>query len=217
MQRPVNLLQGHVPLLDELAGTGDKLIISVAAGICTHHIENKLGKARIIRTMPNMPAKIRQGITCLCRGKFATEEDMGFAKDIFKHIGEVLEIEEPMMNAATAVSGNGPAYVAFYLNAHNLGCDLAAGKKDEFLKEFSAAACAVGFSRKDARLLTEKTFSGTIEYLKKTGITPQELMVKVASKGGSTEAALKVLNEGASLADAVKAGRARADELSRRD
>jgi pyrroline-5-carboxylate reductase len=204
-------------LLEELTGLGDKLVISIAAGICAHHIENKLGKVRVIRTMPNMPAKIRCGITCLCKGKFATGDDLSFAKDIFKHIGEVLEMDESMMNAATAISGNGPAYVAFYLKAHNLGPDLSVERKNEFLADFSAAALGLRFSKDEARILTEKTFSGTIEYLKQTGISPQELMVKVASKGGSTESALKVLNAGGSLREAVKVGYLRAEGLSRRD
>ncbi|MFH1198628.1 MAG: pyrroline-5-carboxylate reductase [Candidatus Omnitrophota bacterium] len=182
----------------------DKLIISIAAGITTGYIEKALGAARVVRAMPNMPLRVGSGITCLTQGKFASQEDFDFAKGLFEYMGETLCLEESMMNAATAVSGSGPAYVSHFIDKD----------KSSFLKDFQAAAEALGFNPDDAKALVKSTYEGTISFLNKTKIAPQELIKQVTSKGGTTEAAFIVLNKGGSLVEAVKAAHARAKELS---
>ncbi|MGE5197507.1 MAG: pyrroline-5-carboxylate reductase family protein, partial [Deltaproteobacteria bacterium] len=110
-------------VLDEIrtcSNLTDKLFISIAAGITTQYMEKTLGVARVIRAMPNMPAKIGLGITCLSKGRFATEEDFDFTQDLFLYLGETLRIEERMMNAATAISGSGPGYCYDLIETKNI-------------------------------------------------------------------------------------------------
>lgn len=185
----------------------DKLIISIAAGITTTSIENILGAARLIRAMPNMPAKTGSGMTCLCKGKFSSIIDLDFAQELFAYLGETLNIDESMMNAATAVSGSGPAYVCYFLKEN----------KEKFLQDFQDAAENLGFSPQESALLTKTTFFGTKDYLEKTGVSCEELIKQVVSKGGTTEAALEVLKSKGTLKDALNAALKRAQELSNRE
>lgn len=182
----------------------DKLIISIAAGITTSYIEEVLGLVEVIRAMPNMPLRVGAGITCLAQGKFASQEDFDLAQDLFEYMGETLCIEENMMNAATAVSGSGPAYVCHFIDED----------KAKFLNDFQAAAEVLGFNSDDASSLVKSTYEGTISFLNKIKITPQDLIKQVTSKGGTTEAAFEVLNKSGSLLGAVKAALKRAEELS---
>lgn len=192
-------------LLEVKPSVKDELIISIAAGITTAFIEKSLGSVRVIRVMPNMPARIGCGMTCLCKGKFSSIEDLDCADELFSYMGETLRIDEKMMNAVTAVSGSGPAYVCYFLEQDS----------EEFLRNFQAAAEAVGFNAQEASLLTKTTYFGTKEYLKNSKLSCGELIKQVASKGGTTEAALKVLDKGGSLTEAVKAALKRAGQLSR--
>lgn len=184
-----------------------KLVISIAAGIRTGFIEKFLADARVVRTMPNMPAKIGKGITCLAAGKSASKKDLAAAQKLFACLGRTLTVKEGLMNAVTAVSGSGPAYVCYYLES----------EKQNFLADFQAAAEGLGFSLKEAKFLAQATNCGTRAFLKKTKISPSQLMREVASKGGTTEAALEVLRAGGSLKEAVKAALKRADALSRKE
>ncbi|MDD2751685.1 MAG: pyrroline-5-carboxylate reductase [Candidatus Omnitrophica bacterium] len=194
----------------------DKLIISIAAGITTSFIEQAIGMARVVRAMPNLAAKVGAGMTCICTGKFATEEDLDFSEELFDYLGETLGVNEELLDAVTAVSGSGPAYIANFLKENSLSAgDITEGKKKEFLGSFQEAALGAGFDPDSARLLTEVTFSGTLEFLKRTKISPAELIKQVTSKGGTTEAAFKILNQGGSLKEAVLAAKERSQELSK--
>jgi len=187
--------------------TKGKLIISIAAGITTDYVEKILGIARVIRGMPNLPARIGEGITCISKGKFTTEEDFDFAENLFAYLGKTLRTQEAMMNAATAISGSGPAYVCNYLESKK--------EKEKFLNDFQSAAETIGFNTEQAALLVNTTFSGTIEFLRKTKLAPSELKKQVASKGGATEVALEILEAGGTLEEAIKAAKERAGELSK--
>lgn len=195
---------------------GSKLVISIAAGITTGYIEKALKRvARVIRVMPNMPARIAQGVSCLSRSGLASKKDLESADRLFAYLGLTVKIKEELMNSATAVSGSGPAYVARYLESERININkIPPEKKSLFLDDFRKSAQGVGFTFGQAKVLTEAVFSGTIGFLKKAKITPAELIKQVASKGGTTEAALRILDGGGSLMEAVKAARARADELS---
>lgn len=189
--------------------TKGRLIISIAAGITTTYIEKILKEARVIRVMPNLPARVGKGMSTLCKGKSASNEDLEFVRRLFKKVGDTLIIGENMLDAATAVSGSGPAYVCYYLES--------AADMKKFLHNFQRAAEAIGFSETEAAILATGTYLGTFEFLKKTGLTPSELKKQVASKGGTTEAALKVLEAGGTLEEAVRAAKKRAEELSRKE
>lgn len=198
---------------------GAKLVISIAAGITTKYIEQALGRGvRVIRVMPNMPAKIAQGISCLSRNGLASKKDLDLAGTLFTYLGQTVKIKEELMNSATAVSGSGPAYVLKYFETEHINLNkIPQKKKESFLDNFQKSAQGVGFTFGQAKILTKAVFSGTVSFLKKTKIAPGELIRQVASKGGTTEAALRVLNSGGSLSEAVKAAKARADELSGKD
>ena len=201
-------------LLEEIKNNlKDHLIISIAAGITTKYLEERLGKARVIRVMPNMPAQIGKGVSGLCKGKFANEKDFDLAWQLLSCVGMAKDFDnENMIDAVTAISGSGPAYFCYHIK------DIAnaASKKEEFIHELTLAAISIGFDRTFAARMSEETVDGTISLLIEKNWSCEELIEKVASKGGTTEAALKVLEVGGTLEEAVKAAKKRAEELSRR-
>ena len=106
----------------------DQVIVSVAAGINTAYIEKILGKQRVIRVMPNTPCLIGEGMMALAAGKYALPDDPAIIEKIFKPLGLTVRISETKMNAVTALSGSGPAYVFLFIEALvdggvNLGLD----------------------------------------------------------------------------------------------
>ena len=193
----------------------DKLIVSIAAGIPTGYIEKRLNEAKVVRVMPNLPAKIGAGISCLCRGRLAEEGDLNFVEQLFKNLGETLIVNADMMNAATAISGSGPGF--FY--------DMIEGKTIKEIKDFAISfataltdsAESLGFTSKIARSIAKATTEGSIGYLEKTKLSPAEAKKQVVSKGGTTEAGLEILRRGNSLEEAVKAAKKRAEELSKKE
>ncbi len=194
----------------------DKIIISIAAGITTGYIEKVLGEVAVIRAMPNLPAKVGRGMIGLCKGRFDKDDYLSMAEDLFYMLGHVIIVKEDKMNAITAVSGSGPAYVCDFLEKESIDIHhIPWSKKHRFLREFRKAAEGVGFSRMQAGFLVKVTFSGTLYFLKKSIISPAELKRQVTSQGGTTEAGLEVLHKGGSLEEAVKAALKRAKELSR--
>jgi pyrroline-5-carboxylate reductase len=203
-------------LLEDIEKQANKLFISIAAGITTGYIEKYLDNARVIRAMPNVGAKIGKSVTCICKGSFATQEDLETAKEIFNSIGEVQELSEDMMDAATAISGSGPAY---YFRAIEINPSEYKNNHKEFHENFisslSKAARDIGFDDKTAEFLSRWTVLYSDLLLKETRLKPEELRKQVTSKGGTTEAALEVLHKGGSLVDAVRAAVERAKTLSR--
>jgi pyrroline-5-carboxylate reductase len=178
-----------------------KLIVSIAAGVTTARIERRLPSGTpVIRAMPNMPALIKRGVTAVCKGKRAGRPHEEIAKALFSAIGDVVEVEEGLMDAVTAVSGNGPAYL-FYLV--------------ECMRD---AAIELGMDRAVAEELATKTVLGSAELLNATGEDASELRKRVTSKGGMTEAAFKVFEAKgfkATFIEALKAARDRGKALSR--
>jgi len=203
-------------LLDEIKNNvGGRLIISIAAGITTRYIEKYLGDVKVVRTMPNIPARIGKGMTCLCKGKFANEIDLSFARQLFDTLGKTLTLDsEDMIDAATAVSGSGPGF--FFALIENNKLDINHQDDiDKFTKDLEKSAKSLGFNEQDAVILAEATTSGSLQLLKESGIAPSELRKQITSKGGTTEAGLKILQQGGSLEEVAKAARDRASELSR--
>lgn len=195
----------------------DKLVISIAAGITTRYIENFLGEAKVIRVMPNIGVKIGKAESSLCKGKKAKGEDLGFAKGLFNCIGKTWVMKEEMINAATAISGSGPAYIYYDMEVNKIDpLSVPEGMKEEYIKRLKEAAKEVGFDSQVAMDLAVSTTGSSLQLAAITGISPAELKKQVTSKGGTTEAALKVLAEGASWAKAAQAAVKRAQELSKR-
>ncbi|MDD3297175.1 MAG: pyrroline-5-carboxylate reductase [Candidatus Omnitrophica bacterium] len=204
-------------LLKEIKTSKNKLLISIAAGITTTYIEKFLSKARVIRAMPNMPARVAKGMTCLCKGKYACAGDMRAARNIFIHLGRVQVLKEKMMNAATAVSGSGPGYFYDYLDSLSIASgNISRSLVNNFRCAFRKAAQAAGFKKNQACLLVNTTIRGSIAAAQAFDLTWAQLRQQVVSKGGTTEAALEVLHRKGSLVEAVMAAKKRAGQLEKK-
>ncbi len=180
------------------------VLISIAAGITTVHIEKLLKEnAAVIRVMPNLPGMIGRGLSAYCLGKYAGKNVSRYkniAEKLFSGLGVVFQIKESKMNALTAVSGSGPGFMAYFINA---------------LQE---AAVDMGFNQKEARFLSLNVSAGTANMLLEADTDPAELLKRVASRGGTTEAGLKELNKGKigqTVKKAIRAAVKRAKELSK--
>lgn len=163
------------PLIDKTP-----LVISIAAGVETPHIEAWLGKALpIIRCMPNTPALVSQGASGLFANKQVSTEQRQQADEIFQAIGITEWItEEEQMHGITALSGSGPAY--FFL----------------MMEAFEDAAVKTGIPRDTARKLAIQTVLGAAEMAKQSELEPAQLKRNVMSPGGTTERAIKSFEEG---------------------
>lgn len=189
-------------LLEEIRSflTGNKLIISVAAGISTEYIERIIGKVRVIRIMPNIAILVNEGASAICRGKYATEKDEGIASKIFSAMGKVFKIPEKFMDAVTALSGSGPAY--FF----------------EIINSFIRAGINLGLSQIQAKNLVFQTARGAIAMLEQVNSDPVILRKMVTSKKGTTIEGLKVLWKShlqEILTKAIFAAKKRAGELAK--
>jgi pyrroline-5-carboxylate reductase len=194
-----------------------KLIISIAAGISTKHIETILPNARVVRVMPNIAARIGESVTCLCKGSFALDDDLDLVHEIFSYLGVARIIDENMMNAATAISGSGPGYIFYFIENSDMEPEnISEHARHDMMRRLEKAAEAVGFNIEDAAFLAANTVNASINLLKATRLTPKELKTQVASKGGTTEAGLEVLHKGGSWEDAALAALKRASDLARR-
>lgn len=195
--------------------TKNKLIISIAAGITTRYIEKIIVNSRVIRTMPNLPVRVGAGITCLYKGGSAMEEDLNFTKDLFRDMGNTLVLnDEGLMYAATAVSGSGPGFL--FQEVRYMPMDkIKEYAKNIFFPSLAASAEKIGFSRDQAIVLAKTTVEGSVIFLEKTGLSPEQAGNLVASKKGTTQAGLEALQKGGSLDDAVQAAEKRAKELSK--
>jgi pyrroline-5-carboxylate reductase len=205
--------QDFSALLSQCGGGREMTVISIAAGITTASLERQLPCAKAVRVMPNLPARIGKGMTCIAGGKSARQQDLRLAEQIFRKLGQVLIIDEKMMNAVTGVSGSGPGF--FYEQVCGMSLHEAVNfAKHNFTEQLVAAAHEVGFSGQQALLLARQTTEGAVEMLRETRLPPETLRDQVTSKGGTTAAGLAALRQTHSLADAVKAAAKRAEELS---
>lgn len=204
-------------LLREIRGNvADKLVISIAAGISTRHIEKAMGNVRVVRVMPNMGAKIGESVSCICRGTLSTEDDLAFTNELFNYIGFTKDLPEEMMDADTAISGSGPGYIFDFIDKNKLDpANIPEHARHDMMKRLERAAEGVGFSREDAAFLSANTANSAINVLKTARLPAAELRKQVASKGGTTEAGLSVLDKGGTWEEAAIAALKRARELSK--
>jgi len=189
-------------LLEQLRGLvgKDKLVISIAAGIRTEFIEGVLGEIPVVRVMPNTPALVGEGMAAVCCGRFAGDSEAEIAEKIFGALGKVIRVREEQMDAITALSGSGPAYLFFLI---------------EIMEE---AARSLGIEPEKAQLLARQTALGAAKLAVEAGVDARELRRQVTSPGGTTEAAFKVLEEagvGEIFVRAIQAAARRSEELSR--
>lgn len=180
----------------------DALVVSIAAGLPTGYFDERLGgRGRIVRVMPNTPMLVGAGASAVSAGPRATPEDVAWVRDLFAGAGGlVLEVPEEQMDAVTAVSGSGPAY-AYYL-----------------IEAVVAAGAAEGLSPDDALCLAVQTLAGAARLLQETAQEPAELRRRVTSPGGTTERAIETLDDAGmkdTLVRAVRAAAQRSRELGR--
>jgi len=153
-----------------------QLIISVLAGVTTETIVSLIGKnVAVVRAMPNTSAAIGQSATAISQGRFATEAHVAIAKTLFETVGIVAVVPEHDLHAVTGLSGSGPAYVYYLVEA------------------MEKAAEEIGLDRTVAKQLILQTIIGAAQMLQTTNKHPSVLRKEVTSPGGTTEAVIQVL------------------------
>jgi pyrroline-5-carboxylate reductase len=189
-------------LLAELAPlvTPDRLIVTIAAGITTSAIERKLvDGVPVVRVMPNTPALVGEAMSAVAAGAHASSEHLERAEELFRPVGKVVRVPESQLDAVTALSGSGPAYV-FYL-----------------VEAMTDAGILLGLPRALAHELIVQTVFGAAVMLRETGEHPVALREAVTSPAGTTIAAIRELeNHGvrAAFLAALEAARDRSRELA---
>ena len=176
----------------------DTLVLSVMAGVTLTHMARVLGVDRVVRAMPNTPGQIGRGVTAYVAASACTGGDRALVEQLLSPLGAVEPIGvERLMDVVTAVSGSGPAYV--YLLAEAL----------------AAAAEQEGLDRETAARLATQTVAGAGALMLETGASPKELRKQVTSPGGTTEAALDVLQAADGMAPVLRRAVAAAVKRSR--
>jgi pyrroline-5-carboxylate reductase len=188
-------------VLDEIAEavTEEKTIVSIAAGIPLSRFQARLRTQRLVRVMPNTPALVQEGMSVLSLCSCLPEKVIAPVRDIFMSIGKVLTLPEKHMNAVTALSGSGPAFIAL------------------FVESLIGAGVAAGLSEDNARELAVQTLIGTGRLLE-AGVAPDRLRAMVTSPGGTTAAGLEVFEKrglAGTVSEAIAAAVTRAVELGR--
>lgn len=178
-----------------------RLFISIAAGIPISRIEDAAGPSdRVIRVMPNTPALVGRGVSAVVPGSKATEEDVALAERLLSAVGNVVRVPEKLLDAVTGVSGSGPAYIFLVIEA------------------LADAGVRQGLPRPTALTLAAETALGAAEMVLRTGLHPAQLKDQVTSPGGTTIAALEILERRrvrGAFFEAVAAATRRSAELGR--
>jgi pyrroline-5-carboxylate reductase len=195
--KPQQMREAVAPLGRLLGG---QLVVSIAAGIRLADLSRWLGGyPTLVRAMPNTPALVHAGITGLHAAAGVTREQREAATALLAAVGEVIWFDdETALDAVTAVSGSGPAYVFYFLEA------------------LEQAARELGLASADARALAARTFAGSVKLALAEGESFQVLRERVTSRGGTTERALGVMRDAAvkeRIVEAVKAACERSREL----
>ena len=181
----------------------DKLVISIAAGIPIAIMDEALrgGKNKkfsIVRTMPNTPSLVQEGVTAIASGKHVNKTDVKIAHRIFEAVGRTVDVEEGQLDAVTGLSGSGPAYIFMLIEA------------------LSDAGVKMGLPRDVANILTIQTVLGSAKLARESGKHPGELKDMVTSPAGTTISGLHALEEGSlrtTMMNAVEDATLRSREL----
>ncbi|WP_228850594.1 pyrroline-5-carboxylate reductase [Aegicerativicinus sediminis] len=167
------LFKEMIPLINE-----DQLFVSLMAGVTIQTIQEQLQAKKVVRTMPNLPAKVGKGVTSYTEAKSVSRIELLMVRNLLDTTGTSIHVEtENFIDASTGISGSGPAYV-FY-----------------FMQSMLEAARKMGFSEYDSKVLVSNTFEGAIELFNANKISPEGWIKKVASKGGTTQAAIDSMED----------------------
>ncbi len=195
--------QNFSEILSEISKTANhasKLYITIAAGITSESISEALSGADVVRVLPNLPMTIENGVSVICKNSSIALEKFAFVTSLFDSAGSTVLIEESEMNRIIGVTSSSPAYVFKFIDAMLKGAQAQGLSSEELL----GAICDV--------------FIGSAKLLKQSGETPEALISRVASKGGTTEQALQKLNDSNIddiIRDAMVACTLRAEELGK--
>lgn len=155
-----------------------QMFVSLMAGVKIQTIIDGLNVTKVVRTMPNLPAQIGKGVTSYTESKDVSRLELLMVRSFLDMTGNSIHVQsEKLIDASTGISGSGPAYV-FY-----------------FMQSMLEAAKKMGFSDYDSHVLVSSTFEGAVQLFNNSAITPQDWMERVASKGGTTRAALDSMSE----------------------
>lgn len=178
-----------------------QVYLSIMAGVTIQTIQAGLGVEKVIRAMPNLPAQIGLGMTAYTASDAVTRIELVLVQNLLNTTGKAIYVEdEGEIDATTAISGSGPAYVLYFMQA------------------MIEAAEEMGFNASQAELLVAQTFRGAVELQMKNDLSCQEWISRVSSKGGTTEAAMKAFRATSVFEDikyGAKAALLRAKELGR--
>jgi pyrroline-5-carboxylate reductase len=178
----------------------DQLVVSIMAGLSIAKIQAWLQVPKVLRAMPNLPAQVGQGMTVFTTSEAVTRIESYTVQNLLNTTGKtIFTEEEPLIDSATAISGSGPAYVFYYMSS------------------MMEAARNMGFSEAEAQLLVRQTFLGALQLLQRDQLTCEDWIQRVASKGGTTEAALRSFDADhlrAHIQAGLEAARQRAMALS---
>lgn len=153
------------------------IVLTIMAGVRLQEVEQQLGTNKVIRSMPNLPCQVGMGVTGFMVSETIPQSDIDFVRKLLETTGISIQLyDEDKLNAVTAVSGSGPAYIFYFMDA-------MIQKTMEY-----------GFSLTEASKIVEQTFLGAVELYKVNDLSCKEWIDKVSSKGGTTEAALKHYN-----------------------
>jgi pyrroline-5-carboxylate reductase len=185
------------------AVTPEQTVLSVIAAIDTASIEAGLGSSvPVVRAMPNTPSIVHEGMAGIAAGRHAGEEHLKLAIEVLSHVGRVVTVPEPYLDAVTAISGSGPAYFALLAEA------------------MIEAGILLGLSREVSTDLVVQTMLGSAKLLRDERMHPVELREMVTSPGGTTIRAIRVLEQSgvrAAFLNAIQAAMERSQELARGD
>lgn len=192
-------------LLSEISShvTPDQTVLSFVAAISTGFIETRLeDQVPVVRAMPNTPSVVHEGMAAISPGRFATEDNLKLAEEVLAQVGRVVTVEEPYLDAVTAISGSGPAYFALLAEA------------------MIEAGILLGLSREVSTDLVVQTMLGSAKMLRDERMHPVELREMVTSPGGTTTRAIRVLEQSgvrAAFLNAIQAAMERSQELAHGD
>ena len=155
-----------------------QIIVSLMAGVTIENIQQGLDIKKVVRTMPNLPAKVGKGVTSYTESKEVSRVELLMIRNLLDTTGQSIRVkDEDFINKSTGISGSGPAYIF-----HFMASMLEAAKK-------------MGFSDNDSKVLVSNTFEGAVSLFNESDLTPEKWMDRVASKGGTTRAALDSMDD----------------------
>ncbi|MEO2063086.1 MAG: pyrroline-5-carboxylate reductase [Christiangramia sp.] len=156
----------------------DQIFVSLMAGVTIAKIQAGLNAKKVVRSMPNLPAQVGKGVTSYTESQEVSKVELLMVRNLLDTTGESIHVEnENFIDASTGISGSGPAYVFYFMNS------------------MLEAALKMGFSKNDSRVLVSQTFEGAVELFNRNDLSPDTWMDRVASKGGTTRAALDSMDD----------------------